>query len=320
MLFKKRRLRYVDFALDFTCNQSCQHCFAKAYDRQYELGRDHLSKFDYERISREAIALGAVSFSIQGGEPFAMMKDTVKVMSSLPKNRCLISIKSNGSLITVEKLRLLASLGLDIVTISLDSGFPEEHDEFRGHKLAWQKALEGIKFCKQENIKVMLACTIGSQNIRSKGFLRLIELSSELGVLLLLIYAAPTGKWQGQTECLLKEADFSLIKELLNKYKHLRTDFDANWFKKGCGALKEIIYISQYGDVMPCPFIPISFGNLFRDSLLTVWEKSNDAPFFSKYSSTCLIGEDQDFIKKYSQAIKSAKRLPISWEDFLQTL
>ncbi|NUM89442.1 MAG: radical SAM protein [Bdellovibrionales bacterium] len=237
-------------------------------------------------------------------------------MRAMDVGRSLISIKSNGSLVTPERLTELKALGLDIVTISLDSGIPGEHDAFRGMKGAWEKAVRAVKLCQEAGVGVMLACTVSRENAGGAGVEKLIELAREWDVLLLLILAAPSGNWQGRHDLLMTEAQMDWLRATLRKRSHVRTDFDANWVRPGCGAMKEILYISQYGDVMACPFIQVSFGNVLREPLEVIWNRGIRAPYFRDYAGKCLIGEDPEFIRQYSRAIAAEKELPVSLEKF----
>src|SRR4029079_1752924 len=51
-------LRYVDFAVDYRCNLSCQHCFKTPLENNDR--RPQLKVKDYRRIARECIDLGAI--------------------------------------------------------------------------------------------------------------------------------------------------------------------------------------------------------------------------------------------------------------------
>src|SRR4030043_179612 len=85
-ILKRQPLRYVDLAIDYTCNLKCSHCFATAL-RNGKEGR-RLSIQDYRKIARDCMKLGAVNFSFQCGEPllFADLFDIIKAFQP-SKNR-----------------------------------------------------------------------------------------------------------------------------------------------------------------------------------------------------------------------------------------
>jgi MoaA/NifB/PqqE/SkfB family radical SAM enzyme len=194
---------------------------------------------------------------------------------------------------------------VDILTISLDSAVPEEHDKFRGMPGAFEKAMQAIRLTLDMGMNVTIGAVASHHNIRSKGLVDLIELAHDLNVIIFLALAAPLGEWEGNTGAMLTEADRAHLNHLTNKYPLLRTDFDANFVHRGCGAVKEILYITPYGDVLPCPFLHISLGNAFDESLKAIRAKALNNPYFKHYHGLCLAAEDIEFIEKHPGAFYS---------------
>jgi len=107
-------------------------------------------------------------------------------------------------------------------------------------------------------LNVTVGCVVSRKNLYSEGIKKLIKLCENLKIILLLIYAVPIGRWKNNLEVLLREEDIYFIKKLTQKSGYIRTDFFANYLKYGCGAGKEILYLTPYGEVLACPFIHIS--------------------------------------------------------------
>lgn len=102
------------------------------------------------------------------------------------------------------------------------------------------------------------------------------------------------------------------IKKLNAKSPYIRTDFDANFVSWGCGALKEILYLTPYGDVLPCPFMHISFGNAKDEPIDVIRGRGLENEFFEGYHKKCLVAEDRDFIEKYLSKMHDVKNLPLN--------
>ena len=50
---------------------------------------------------------------------------------------------------------------------------------------------------------------------------------------------------------------------------------------QGCSAIeRNLIYISPYGDIQPCPAIPISFGNVRNESMAGIIKSMDNFNFF----------------------------------------
>ena len=84
---------------------------------------------------------------------------------------------------------------------------------------------------------------------------------------------------------------------------------------KGCGAIKESIYISPYGDVLPCPFIHISIGNVLDEPLEKIRERGLGLKYFNHFHEKCLTSEDPEFINKYLSRTFGKENLPLSFDE-----
>jgi MoaA/NifB/PqqE/SkfB family radical SAM enzyme len=304
-------LRYVDFAIDFVCNLRCEHCFATALQRP---GRRKMQVEDYARVAQECIKLGAVNFSFQGGEPllFQRLGDIIKACQPA---RNVISVTTNGTLVTPDRVAELRRMGVDILTISLDSAIAEEHDRFRGVPGAFQKTMSGVRLALDNGLRVSLGTVITHQNLRSKGITDLVKLAQDLKVVLYFIFPVPAGRWIDNSEMFLTPDDLAYIDGLMRRSPYIRTDFKANLGKYGCGAAKEILYLTPYGDVLMCPFLHISFGNVFEESISVIRNRALQNPYFADYHHECLASTDAEFIERYLSKTFEAEELPLSWDE-----
>jgi radical SAM protein with 4Fe4S-binding SPASM domain len=74
-------------------------------------------------------------------------------------------ISTNGTLIDKKMAKVLKDIGLSYVGVSLD-GMKETNDKFRGVKGAFDAALNGMRNCLAEGVKVGLRFTINKQNVK----------------------------------------------------------------------------------------------------------------------------------------------------------
>ena len=309
-LLKRPPLRYMDFSIDLACNLRCSHCFDTALQQQN--GRK-MAIEDYARIAKQCMELGAVNFSFQGGEPL-LFKELPEIISACQPDRNVISVTTNGILLDEKQIDDLKRWGVDILTISLDSSIAKEHDQFRGVEGAFAKTMKGLRLALKKGFKVTLGTVVTHQTLRSEGITGLIKLAKELKVLLYLILPVPAGRWAKNSEMLLSQEDLSYIQKLTKESPYIRTDFQANLGGYGCGAVKEILYLTPYGDVLACPFMHISLGNIFEESIKVIRERALENPIFAAYQQKCLVSTDQEFIDKYLSKTFSEEHLPISWK------
>lgn len=315
LFFGKKPLRYVDFAIGYRCNLNCEHCFAAVLENQHSERKMELG--DYRRVSRECMGLGAVNFSFQGGEPllYPELEDYIRACN--PREN-LISVTTNGILLTKENVLRLKRIGVDILTVSLDSGLQEEHDNFRGMPGTFDKVIKGIKLALENGLHVTIGAVVSHKNLESYGIKKLICIANELRVILNLILAVPIGRWRDNKEVLITEEDMNYIRYLTKDSPYIRTDFEANYLYTGCGAVKEILYLTPYGDVLACPFIHISLGNVVEESIQSIRKRALRNDYFCKYYNRCLAANDGPFMRNIMSKIYRNKILPVSYDEVFE--
>ncbi|MBF0471224.1 MAG: radical SAM protein [Gammaproteobacteria bacterium] len=327
----KRPLRYVDFAIGYSCNLKCDHCFATALEdgtmrrgvaerschdpRKMEprggVGRQRLTPAEYGRIVTEAMALGACNFSFQGGEP-TLYPDLMDYIRAAQPRLNVISVTTNGTLLDRDKMVALKRAGVDILTISLDSADPQLHDSFRGVAGTFDKTLNTIRVAKEVGLHVTVGAVVSHQNLYSDDFQDLIQLVTSLDSILFLALASPVGEWAGNQEIMITPEDRAYLDQICATHPLVRTDFEANWIDTGCGAMKEILYLTPYGDVLPCPFLHTSQGNLRQQSLTDIRANSLKNPYFSGYYHNCLAAEDPGYLARYNQGFYKEDGTPLT--------
>lgn len=307
----KAPLRYVDFAINHACNLRCAHCFAKAL---YASDRPTMTVDDYARVARECMAMGTVNFSFQGGEPL-LCPDLPRIIAACRPDRNVISVTTNGTLLTAERVRDLRSYGVDILTVSLDSCLPAEHDAFRGMSGALAKTMAGIDLALAAGLRVTVGTVVTRTNLRSEGIRGLVDFATRKKILLYFILPVPAGNWKANLDILLTEEDMAHIEALTRENPYIRTDLQANLGPRGCGAAKEILYLTPHGDVLPCPFMHIRFGNALTEPMADIRRRMLENPFLGVYSRECLVSTDRRFIADHLSRTFDAPSLPMSAAD-----
>lgn len=142
------------------CNLKCVHCYAHAQDCEHP---GELTTEEGKVLIDDIASFGAPVILFSGGEP--LMRRDLPELAQYATNKGLRAvISTNGTLITPEKAGILKKIGLSYVGVSLD-GMELTNDKFRGVKGAFAKALDGIRSCRNEGIKVGLRFTINKRNV-----------------------------------------------------------------------------------------------------------------------------------------------------------
>ena len=312
LLGGRPRLRYVDVIMDYACNLKCEHCSCETLK---DPSRRKLTPEDWGNVARQSEKLGAIIFGVQGGEPLVYPK-IKEVIENLNPKRNYISVKSNGTIASRELFEDLKKWGVDSITVGLGP-VPNEY-EFNDYdaisrklKDAFATSLKSIEMIVAAKIKPMMSVVISRKNINSKVFQGVINLAKEYDSILNCALAVPVGSWENSYDLMLTLDDRRMLGEIMKENPHVRTDFDSNWLTTGCGACKEKIYITPYGDVMPCPFVHISFGNVLKEPLKDIWRKAHENAAFTEYAPVCLAAEDKKFLSYLDVAKKQKIVLPI---------
>jgi radical SAM protein with 4Fe4S-binding SPASM domain len=143
-----------------TCNLECIHCYASAKK----------AKFPGEMTTEEAKAMidDLASFNVpallmSGGEPL-VRPDILDLAEYATTKGIRVTFSTNGILITEEKAKRMAEIGVTYAGISIDGAEPR-HDHMRGKAGAFQETLKGVRNCRKYGIRVGLRFTATSENI-----------------------------------------------------------------------------------------------------------------------------------------------------------
>ena len=308
-VLKQKRLRFMDIAVDYACNMRCVHCSAASLS---DPGTPKLTLQDYATLARMLRAQGCLIFHFTGGEPL-LRKDLEEIIKAFKPSMCSISIQSNGLLVTRERLRSLRRAGVDIFNVSIDSGIPEEHDAFRRTPGAFAKAVEAVKMAMQEGFCVTISTCISHANLGSQGLRDIIDMTRQLGIWCYFNLAVPAGNWRECTDFMITEEDMKAWRKIVAENPHCRIDLCSNWYVTGCGTIKEKAYLTAYGDIMPCPFIQVSLGNLKNETMSEIRARAARVPEFADYWPCCLAAEEKAFIEKMPCYAGIQQRLPVHY-------
>jgi len=302
-------LRFADIAITYRCTMHCEHCSASV---MLDKRRTELTIEEYRIIADKLIKAGLLLINITGGEP-TIRDDLKEIVKAFQPGKIFIAVQTNASLLTEERLRELKSAGVDGINVSIDSADAKTHDTFRNSPGAFKKAVKLVKTATRMGFKVGISYVLSRENLYSEDRRKIVAFSKKYGTLLNYNLASPIGFWRGKLDKLLRDKDRQYLLKLLEEYPHSKTDFETNYYTKGCGAIKEKVYISPYGDVMPCPFIQVGFGNILIDDFENIRDRAFQYKYFRSYHKRCLAAEDLDFIKNTICYDKTAvlEKLPV---------
>ena len=197
----------------------------------------------------------------------------------------------------------LADYKVSRVSVSIDSMDEKVHDEIRGRKNSWKKAIEALQHVKDAGMDPYLNITVGHYNANTDHFKELLDYSKNQKYKTLLNVAVPSGMWQKMDEIICDDKDREYLRKIRKEYKNLVRNiwnpFDKNHEKiLGCTTVNRV-YVTPIGDVLVCPYVHIKIGNIFKQSLKDIIDFGFKIKYFREHSDLCLAGEDKNFISKF---------------------
>ncbi|MCW9001932.1 MAG: heme d1 biosynthesis radical SAM protein NirJ [Rhodospirillales bacterium] len=141
------------------CNLGCKHCYSASSDKAFKGELSTEQVFDVMDDLRD---FGVPVLILSGGEPL-LHPDIFTISRRAKEKGFYVALSSNGTLVTKDNIRDIAAIDYNYVGISID-GIGGTNDEFRGMEGAYDAALNGIRLCRDEGIKVGLRFTMTQGN------------------------------------------------------------------------------------------------------------------------------------------------------------
>lgn len=310
IFFKKNVLGAVELAITYDCNLVCRHCSSA---NLHQRDKPYLALEEIKEIVFQLTENGAYVINLTGGEPL-LREDVFDIISLIKGQGVLATLLTNGHLLTKGCAKELKRLSLDAVQVSINGAEEGSFEQWKtGASLS--KAFSGIENAKLNGLKTNIGTILTNESINNGQIKGIIKFCRETNSVLNLIIPCAVGRWSGDSKRLLSDESWNKFQELC-KMKGVRTDTHMNYCGNLCPAGRERIYISAYGEILPCDFIHITFGNLKNESLVSILGRIKDFLPIKNRKTPCLAGRDLAFIREYLN-FHPDKNYPYSYKDFI---
>ena len=321
-LIKSHIFRYpspiaMTFAVTYRCQCKCVHCSAGKHARK---NVQELTTEEAKKLIDDSQKLGVTILAFTGGEPL-LRDDLFELISYVDQRKAMPIMFTNGLLLTDENVDKLIRAGLYSIFVSLDSPVAEEHDRRRGMPGIFESAVNGIKRMKSKGALVGIS-SYATRSATEKGmYKKMHKLAKNLGIHNVILFdGVPTGNMLKDTSEMLTMEQ----REEIHKYsaeifrrkiipplssQAWQNSVEGNLSGIGCIAANIQYYVSAYGDITPCDFSPLSFGNIRTEPLKKIWKKMVRHPAYNHRSSFCRM-QNQKFRHFYIDPIPDNATLP----------
>jgi radical SAM protein with 4Fe4S-binding SPASM domain len=275
--------RIISWNLTARCMLKCSHCYISAGDPQ----PGELTTEQAKEVVRRIVSLSRPVVILSGGEP-TLREDIFEIIRYGTGQGLRMVMGSCGFLIDDTMAGDLMQAGLKKIAISLDSCSPQVHDKFRGMDGAWKKAIEAIRASVSTGLGVQIHTTVTWDNFREVP--DIIALGKEMGVTdFQVFFLVPTGRGETMSD-VTPEMYETMIREVLTintSGLHIRPTCAPQFIRiahtlglpldewgRGCIAGRRYCRITPTGEVTPCPYLPISCGNILKMPFDEIWNGS----------------------------------------------
>ena len=147
--------------LTYRCNLNCIHCYLG--DNAYVNKHDEMSTKQICTVIDEITEAGCLYFLVTGGEPF-LRRDFPEIYGYAKKQGLIITIFTNGTLVTNELIGLFRDLPPYAVEITLYGSTAKTYERITGVPGSFGKCLEGIQKLHDNRISVKLKTILMTLN------------------------------------------------------------------------------------------------------------------------------------------------------------
>lgn len=167
-----------NFELTARCNFNCPMCYVHLSQEDVQARGKELTAQQWISLAQQARDSGMIFALLTGGEPF-VRKDFFEIYGAMKKMGLMVSINSNGSMLSGEILEKLLADPPFRINISLYGGCQETYRNMCGQD-AFDRVLENIRALKAAGVDVRLNLSVTPYN--RKDLDRIYAIAKELEV------------------------------------------------------------------------------------------------------------------------------------------
>jgi MoaA/NifB/PqqE/SkfB family radical SAM enzyme len=282
----KQQVDQAFLAVSRKCAYHCRHC----YERHNTAAVETVPLAAWQRTAKDLQDLGANVIVLTGGEPMLRFDDVLELVKAGDKSRSEFHIHTSGHGVTEARASALKRAGLEAAAIGLDDVNPARHDTLRGYPGAFSEAVQAIHAFRRAGVFTYINLCLTKDLVRSGDLPALMELAKGLGLgAVRFLDPVPVGGYLGEdVSALFSDDDRKTATEFFEevnggrryrRYPFISYEAYAEAPERlGCqmGGLS-LFAVDSLGNVLPCVFLPVSFGNILDEDLPSIYARMRRA-------------------------------------------
>jgi len=266
------------------CNYNCVHCYINQPANDPAARQNELSTPEMFDVIDQLAAAGVLFLLITGGEPL-LRPDFVDIFKHAREKGLVITLFTNGALLTPEIAAVLADYGIRGIEISLYGATPQTFEAMTRRPGAYQHCIRGIETALDYGLPSSLKSFVVRTNQHELAQMRAIaddygvpfrydtllwprvdhrnnghdhddELQLSIEEMIRLDIEDPErlGAWQ----------------DVITERHGLKTNSE---YIFNCGAAYHSFHIDAHGNLSPCAMVRVPCYNLLKINFTDAWEK-----------------------------------------------
>ena len=273
LLVKTAGPSHAQIGITNACPQDCEYCYSKKRTGKV------MDTDTIKRTIRDLKSIGVFWIGLTGGEPL-LNKNIADIVETIGDD-CSSKLFTTGCTLTKQLALDLKNAGLVSVSVSLDHWREAEHDNIRRYKGAFRAALDAIEIFKNTGgIHVSVSAVLSKEMLKQDLVDEYLEFLDGLGIHeAWLSETKPSAAAYWKKEMVVTEEERTMLISLQDRYNkqgtmtvnYLGHFEDAQHF--GCSAGHKMVYVDAVGEVSPCVFVPMTFGNVTEKSITEIFRE-----------------------------------------------
>lgn len=283
------------FELTSRCNLNCKMCYIHmSQEEQCKRGKEFTTE-EWIALGKTAVKQGMVYLLLTGGEPL-LRPDFLEIYTSMVKMGVLVSVNTNGTLITEEIIECFQKYRPENVNITLYGMSDRTYGSLCGNKNGFEKAMRGILMLKEAGIRVTINTTFTLLNAMDMEHLISFAKSENIPIRMAAFTFPPVRNRHEKERGVFLSAEeqgrlgaefdkLTLSKEQLGKRrKYIKEIIENDGGSKieierlvceasSCMAGRGAFWVSWDGQMYPCGMLPEYYVNLREVDFASAWQQ-----------------------------------------------
>lgn len=281
----KSQISMIILGITRKCSLHCKHCY-----EHFNIGSEEIVPLDRWKGALDEIqevGAGVVVFS--GGEPTLRYEGLIELLESGNKNRSEFHLHTSGQGVTPERAMELRRAGLTAAAVGLDDVDAGRHDTLRGFQGSHAQASLALRHFHNAGVFTYTNMCLTKEIIRNGDLWAYLDFVKDLKVgFIQMLEPRPCGGYSAADNSVLLTAeerrqatDFFVRGNTRWKYRHHPLIYHVAYTESpeqmGCmmGGLSHMT-VDSMGNVMPCVFLPVTFGNIMEEDFRSIYQRMRD--------------------------------------------